>query len=135
MAPNKTYQEATKYLLTMFSSSKVWQETSSPSSKLPLHSLSSDLHPATERVTAASRWRGSAHLLDQEQQQAGQGAGQEAGQEAAVLRGDDVIVIHNNQSKIVRSPSRGPAPATREHNFLALSGIIVEYYGVYRCLD
>ena len=112
----------------MFSSSRVWQETSSPSSKLPLHSLSSDLHPATERVTAASRWRGSAHLLDQEQQQ-------EAGQEAAVLRGDDVIVIHNNQSKIVRSPSRGPAPATREHNFLALSGIRVEYYGVYRCLD
>ena len=132
MAPNKTYQEATKYLLTMFSSSKVWQETSSPSSKLPLHSLSSDLHPATERVTAASRWRGSAHLLDQEQQQE---TGQEAGQGAAVLRGDDVIVIHNNQSKIVRSPSRGPAPATREHNFLALSGIIVEYYSVYRCLD
>ena len=108
----------------MFSSSKVWQETSSPSSKLPLHSLSSDLHPATERVTAASRWRGSAHLLDQEQQQEG------AGQGAAVLRGDDVIVIHNNQSKIVRSPSRGPAPATREHNFLALSGGFLEYYCV-----
>ena len=116
----------------MFSSSKVWQETSSPSSKLPLHSLSSDLHPATERVTAASRWRGSAHLLDQEQQQE---AGQEAGQGAAVLRGDDVIVIHNNQSKIVRSPSRGPAPATREHNFLALSGMRIEYYCVYRRLN